>query len=233
MPCLRWKKCQLPPPTVNGLANLLAHAMLRPGFGDRQRPRIIHLRNRPQWQELLPHLQQLGIEVVLADDLPWLDEAAVKWVQFKKKKPPSADDIKAALRKPFPERKRTWFTDAMAIMEWSDALFRQAYPSRKDAVPLYDLEIIVPIHLAADELETILSNTSIAKTQKLRPRLEAMATEGKAIEVEIHEWCNVVSALCEARVGSESEHKRLLRLAARIANQLAEALGIEPPKLLE
>jgi hypothetical protein len=40
----------LPPPTVNSLANLLAHAMLRPRFGDRQRPRIIYLRDRPQWQ---------------------------------------------------------------------------------------------------------------------------------------------------------------------------------------
>ena len=73
---LAMKDVQLPPPTVNDLANLLAHAMSRPLTGaDRQRPGIIHLRDRPQWQELLPHLRQLGIEVVLADDLPWFDEA--------------------------------------------------------------------------------------------------------------------------------------------------------------
>ena len=205
---LAMEEVPMPPPTVNSLANLLAHAMLRPGFGDRQRPRIIHLRDRPQWQELLPHLQQLGIEVALADELPWLDEAAVEWVQFKKKNPPSADEIKAVLRKPFPVRKRTWFTDAMAIVEWSHALFQQAYPTRKDAVPLYDLEIVVPICLTADELETILGRTSIARTKKLRPRLEAMATEGKAIEVEIHEWCNVVSARGCRR------HSRLSRICS-------------------
>lgn len=40
---------------------------------------------------------------------------------------------------------------------------------------------VVPIHLAADELEAILTETTIAGTKKLRPRLEAMAAEGKAI----------------------------------------------------
>ena len=79
---LAMEDVQLPPPTVNDLANLLGHAMLRPlTGGDRQRPRIVHLRDRPQWQELLPHLRQLGIEVVLADDLPWFDEAVVDWMQ--------------------------------------------------------------------------------------------------------------------------------------------------------
>ncbi|TVS20823.1 MAG: hypothetical protein EA424_02000 [Planctomycetaceae bacterium] len=73
---------QFPPPTVNNLANLLAHAMLRPLTDrDRQRPQRIHLRDRPQWPELFPHLKQLGIEVVLADDLPWFDEAVLEFVQ--------------------------------------------------------------------------------------------------------------------------------------------------------
>ena len=97
--------------------------MLRPQYGDRQRPRTIHLRDRPQWQELLPHLRQLGIEVVLSEELPKFDEAVIEWMQ-ETKKPPSADKIKAMLRKPFPERKRTWFTDAMELMEWSDAMFK-------------------------------------------------------------------------------------------------------------
>ena len=62
---LAMENVQLPPPTVNDLATLLASAMTRPpDYGDRQRPGIIHLRDRPQWQELFPHLQQLGIEVV-------------------------------------------------------------------------------------------------------------------------------------------------------------------------
>ena len=38
-----------PPPTVNNLANLLAHAMLRPlDGGDHQRPGTIYLRDRPR-----------------------------------------------------------------------------------------------------------------------------------------------------------------------------------------
>lgn len=222
----------LPPPTVNCLANLLAHAMLRPGFGDRQRPRMIHLRDRPQWQELLPHLQQLGMEVVLQQDLPWFDEAAVEWIQESKtKKPLSGDEIKAALRKPFPGRKRTWFTDAMALMEWSHAMFKGAYPSRENAVPLYDPETVVPIRLAAEELVAILTQTRIARTKKLRPRLEAMAAEGKAIELDINDWSNVVSALCGAKVDKQSAHRQMLKMATRIATQLAEALNIEPPDL--
>ena len=116
----------LPPPTVNSLANLLAHAMLRPRFGDRQRPRIIYLRDRPQWQELLPHLGQLEIRVILGHYLPWFDDSAIEWIQYTTEQRPSADEIKAALRKPFPERKRTWFTDAMALMQWSDAMSKGA-----------------------------------------------------------------------------------------------------------
>ena len=226
------EEVQLPPPTVNCLANLLAHAMLRPGFGDRQRPRIIHLRDRPPWEQLLPHLRQLGMEVVLRQDLPWFDEAAVEWIrESKTNKPLSGDKIKAALRKPFPKRKRTWFTDSMALMEWSHAMFKGAYPSRENAVPLYDPETVVPIHLAAEELEVILSQTRIAGTKKLRPRLEAMAAEDKAIELDINDWSGVVSALCGAKVDRQSAHKRMLKMATRIATQLAEALNIEPSYL--
>jgi hypothetical protein len=64
-----------PPPTVNDLANVLSHAMSRPLIEtDRQRPAKIHLRDRPQWQELLPHLRQLGIEIVDGVDPPGLHE---------------------------------------------------------------------------------------------------------------------------------------------------------------
>ena len=220
----------LPPPTVNSLANLLAHAMLRPMFGDRQRPRVIYLRDRPQWQELLGHLRQLGIEVVLGQDLPWFDESAIEWMQDTKKgEPPSADEIKVALRKPFPKRERTWFTDSMALMQWSDAMSKGAYPSRGNPSPLYAPETTVSIHLAADELEPILTRTDIAKTKKLRPRLEAMAAAGESIELNITDWSCVVLSLCGAEGDKQWSKKQLLRLATRIANQLAEALGIDPP----
>lgn len=50
--------------------------------------------------------------------------------------------------KPFPQRKRTSFDGAMALMEWSVAMFKAAYPTRKDAVPLCDPERSIPIRLA-------------------------------------------------------------------------------------
>lgn len=127
---LAMEDVRFPPPTVNWLASLLFHAMTRPpNYEDRQRPRRIYLRDRPQWQELVPHLQQLGMDVVLGQDMPWFDEAAIEWIQGKREHAPSADEIKAVLRKPFPQRKHTSFDDAMALMEWSDAMFKAAYLS--------------------------------------------------------------------------------------------------------
>ena len=219
---------RLPPPTVNCLANLLADAMLRPQYGDRQRPCTIHLRDRSQWQELLPHLRQLGIEVVLSEELPKFDEAVIEWIQ-KTKKPPSADKIKAILREPFPERERTWFTDAMELTEWSDRMFKRAFLSRKNPDPSYDPETSVAVSLTAEELDSILTKTDIAKTKKLRPRLEVMAAEGKPIELDVMEWSSVLLPLCGARVEKESVRRHLQGIARKIAGQLAQALGIDPP----
>jgi hypothetical protein len=235
----------MPPPTVNGLASLLAHAMLRPlTEGNRRRPSTIYLRDRPQWQELLPHLQQLGVEIVFSEDLPRFDEAVMEWIQktrtttrfdealirwmLEAKRPtkvPVLEEIRVALRKPFPERKRTWFTDAMALMDWSYEMFKGAYPSRGNSNPAYTPEIVIMIRLATEELEAILTKTDITKTKKFRPKLQVMAAEGKPIELDIHEWSNIVSALC----GVESDRKLMLKMATRIANQLAQALNIEPP----
>jgi hypothetical protein len=119
----------------------------------------------------------------------------------------------------------------MDLMEWTDAMCKAAYPSRKVAVPSYDPMTVVSIQLTADELEAILTKTEIAKTKKLRPRLEAMATEGKAIELEIHEWSRIVLALCAPKVDAESARRRLLKMAATIADHLAGALGIDGPPL--
>ena len=92
---LAMEHAEWPPPTVNDLATLLAHAMCRPWTaGDRQRPRTIYLRDRPQWQELLPHLWQLGIEVVVGEDLPRFDEAVIEWTREK--------SARHAPGKPFP-----------------------------------------------------------------------------------------------------------------------------------
>jgi uncharacterized protein DUF6930 len=68
---------EVPPPTVNDLARLLAQAMNRPLVDRAHRPARIRLRDNPQWRELLPHLGQLGIEVVTQDSLPAWDEVAL------------------------------------------------------------------------------------------------------------------------------------------------------------
>jgi hypothetical protein len=62
------------PPTVNDLANLLAEAMRRPLAGFSHRPRCLYLRARAEWAELLPHLKQIGIEVIAQDALPKWDQ---------------------------------------------------------------------------------------------------------------------------------------------------------------
>ena len=58
------------PPTVNDLANLLAEAMRRPLADYSHRPQCLFLRVKPEWAELLPHLKQVGVQVVSQDTLP-------------------------------------------------------------------------------------------------------------------------------------------------------------------
>jgi hypothetical protein len=57
-------------PTVNDMATLLAHAMRRPLAGKAHRPRRLHVRGHPQWRELFPHLDDLGIQVAVRRELP-------------------------------------------------------------------------------------------------------------------------------------------------------------------
>jgi hypothetical protein len=69
------------PPTVNDLARLLADAMHRPLIERPRRPRRVFLRDNPSWQELLPHLNDLGTEIVIRDDLPEWDKEFRDWVE--------------------------------------------------------------------------------------------------------------------------------------------------------
>jgi hypothetical protein len=62
-------------PTVNDMATLLAHAMRRPLTGGAHRPRRIHVRGHPQWKELFPHLDELGIKVGVHRELPKVQRA--------------------------------------------------------------------------------------------------------------------------------------------------------------
>src|SRR3954463_4106875 len=68
-------------PTIDDLANLLAKAMERPWVMGARRPALILLRNNPQWQEMIPHLRQLKIEVETQEELPLWDDAAAEYVR--------------------------------------------------------------------------------------------------------------------------------------------------------
>jgi hypothetical protein len=230
---VRW-----PPPTVNDLAALLAHAMERPpDYEDRRRPRTIYLRDRPQWQELLPHLRQLGMEVVLGDDLPRFDQEVVEWMRERSARHTSgkllpSQKIQENLKSPFPERKRTSADAVLDLLRWTDEMLKAGYPSARKGTPAkYDPDSTVTIHLTAEELQAILTQTDIAKTKKLRPRLEAMAAEGRSVELGISDWSTVLLALCGARAKAIPIRKHLLRTATRMASQLADTLGIAPPAL--
>ena len=68
-------------PGINDLASLLAKAMQHPWVMGKRRPAQIVLRNNTQWEELIPHLRQLKIEVIIQQELPLWDNAAAAYVQ--------------------------------------------------------------------------------------------------------------------------------------------------------
>jgi hypothetical protein len=225
---------QWPPPTVNDLATLLARAMTRPPlYEGRQRPRIIHLRDRPQWQELLSHLRQLGMEVVLGSDLPRFDEAAVEWIQqdAAPDEPLLVDKIREDLKSPFPKRKRTSLDAKLDFLRWTDEMLKAGYPSARKGTPAaYDPLSPVAIPLTLDEIEAILTQTGATRTKKLRPRLEAMREEQREAELSVHEWGRVISSLCVAKQDARIQ-KQLMKIARKIAERLSEVLGIGPPEV--
>src|SRR3954470_9165007 len=62
-------------PSVNDMATLLAQAMRRPLTGKAHRPRRLYVRGHPQWRELFPHLEELGIDVSVRRELPKIQKA--------------------------------------------------------------------------------------------------------------------------------------------------------------
>jgi hypothetical protein len=64
------------PPNVNDMADLLSDAMLHPGDEEPRRPRTLRIRKRREWQELLPHLEKIGIRVVSAPRLAKWDRTS-------------------------------------------------------------------------------------------------------------------------------------------------------------
>ncbi len=73
------------PPTVNDLARLLADGMRRPLIETAHRPTRIALRDNPLWQEILPHLKELRIEVVLQDKLSEWDRMLADFAREQEK----------------------------------------------------------------------------------------------------------------------------------------------------
>jgi hypothetical protein len=68
-------------PTVNDLATILAHAMVRPPRGDARRPRRVHVRGRREWKELFPVLEEVGVEVAVGRSFPGVKEAHKEYVR--------------------------------------------------------------------------------------------------------------------------------------------------------
>lgn len=62
-------------PSVYDMAKMLAQAMLRSLVGQAHRPRRLYVRGHPQWRELFPHLEELGIDVSVRRELPKVQKA--------------------------------------------------------------------------------------------------------------------------------------------------------------
>lgn len=114
-------------------------------------------------------------------------------------------------------------------MNWSHEMCAGAYPSSKVPVPHYAPETIVPIRLKADALEAILTKTVIATSEELRPRLETLAAEDAAIDLNINEWGCILLALSGLKIDDESGREHLVNIGMDIAVHLAETLGIGFP----
>ena len=62
-------------PSANDLAALLTQAMQQPLTGRAHRPRRLHVRGHPQWRELFPHLEAIGVGVSVHRELPKVKDA--------------------------------------------------------------------------------------------------------------------------------------------------------------
>lgn len=75
-------------PTVNDLADLLASAMRRPLTGSARRPRYLNIRTGSLWDELIPHLTGLGVEVTHQYELTELEYAYLDFCRQVRKASP-------------------------------------------------------------------------------------------------------------------------------------------------
>jgi Plasmid pRiA4b ORF-3-like protein len=122
------------PSNVNDLANLLAEAMRRPLVDFSHRPRSCYLRARPEWAELLPHLKQVGIEVVSQEALPMWDQAfgdlhaKVEQARAPRKEKPMARSKKPAAKAAKPDDVQLYTLDVFIISGPVSEKFAKKYP---------------------------------------------------------------------------------------------------------
>jgi hypothetical protein len=120
------------PPTVNDLAQLLAEAMRRPLVEFSHRPRTIYVRERPEWAELVPHLKQVGIEVMYQDKLPkWDDAFGDLYAQVEENGPTGKKKGRQKSRKEPPMARK------------SSSPVKLHKPAEKGNVQLYTLEVFL------------------------------------------------------------------------------------------
>ena len=62
-------------PTVNDMATMLANAMLSPLSGDAHRPSRIYARYYTPWDDVYPHLKEIGIKVSAHREFPMIYSA--------------------------------------------------------------------------------------------------------------------------------------------------------------
>ena len=82
-------------------------------------------------------------------------------------------------------------------MLWTDEMLKAGYPSARKGTPAaYDPMTTVAIPLTAEQWQAVLAETDIARTKKLRPRLEAMAATEQAAALSVDDWGSIMLALC-------------------------------------
>src|SRR5579875_1467199 len=123
------------PPTINDLARLLASAMARPLAERSHRPQSLYLRAKPEWAELLPHLKQIGINVISQQTLPKWDQAFGD-LQAQVEQALSAQEITPATEAPARRGKDSAKSGKMA--QESNTTAEQA------TVRIYTLDVFLP-----------------------------------------------------------------------------------------
>jgi hypothetical protein len=63
---------QVSRPSINDMATMLANAMLSPLSGDAHRPSRIYARYYTPWDDVYPHLKEIGIKVSAHREFPWI-----------------------------------------------------------------------------------------------------------------------------------------------------------------